>query len=219
MIEKNQLFGIPFYRAKVNPSSFDKMEIIDKITRNYNIDPTRNAWDGVALLRSNLHHAYSDWDNDKFEKVDFTSLSSVYEGHIRNFLDTFEFKSPYRYQFSIVNYTCYGKDQFMLEHEHLHCDFSAVHYLKFNPQVHKPTVYTNPLYFSNFTTLALSEKLYKDTNINLYNSWLTHNFHLGVMEDDFIITPGVLRHQVPMSSSDELRIALVVNIKLEEPEK
>jgi hypothetical protein len=219
LIERQQLFGIPVYKSRIDSSRYDKQVIIDTIARNYAIDPKRNAWDGVALLRSDLHHSFGDWENDKFEIINFDSLSSLYETHIRDFLHSLDFKSPYKYQFSVVNYTCYGKDQFMLEHEHLYCDFSAVHYLKYNPKVHNPTVYTNPAYFSPFTTLALSEKLVKDTKINLYNSWLTHNFHLGVAEDDFVITPGVLRHQVPMSTSDELRMALVINIKLEEPEK
>ena len=138
-------------------------------------------------------------------------MSKLYESHIRTFLDTFNFNSSYTFMYNIVNYTCYGKNQFMLEHDHLQCDFSGVHYIKFDKFIHPPTVYSNPLIWNSYSSMILSNK-FRETQDNTYNSWLRSNYHFGAGEDDFVITPGALKHQVPLSKSEELRMALVVNI-------
>ena len=208
----NVIFGIPFYKQHIDPSLFDKQSIIQKIAKNYSIDNYRNSWDNDSFFSSNLHHAHADWHNPKFEKIDFQPLTEIYKKHIECFFDTFEI-DHYRYEFKIDNYTCYGKNQHMVEHGHITFDFSAIHYIKFDHKLHKPTIFKNPIIWSNFTGELFSKKLQSGLD-NLYNSWLRDYYQLGALEDDFIIFPALLRHFVPPSTSDELRMAVVCNIKI-----
>ena len=81
------VFGIPFYKGHIDPTEFNKREIVDTIAKNYEIDKTRNIWDKHMLAGSDMHHAYADWDNEKFHKIDFTKLAPHYEQHGRNYRD------------------------------------------------------------------------------------------------------------------------------------
>jgi hypothetical protein len=50
---------------------------------------------------------------------------------------------------------------------------------------------------------------------NLSNSYLYGDFEYPAVEDDMIIFPATLQHEVPVQKeTDELRIVIVTNIKL-----
>lgn len=209
----NLLFGIPFYKNRIDPSLYDKDQIVSVIRQNYDKDKYRNHWQENVFNKSNMHHAYNDWNNEKFIKINFDRVLPLYQFHISEFLNTFQIVGDYQYQFQIVNYTCYGSNQYMREHDHSEFDFSAIHYLRYDEKYHSPTLFCNPIVWNNYSETLISEKLHKGKD-NLYNSWLKNNYYIGCDEDDFIIFPGLLRHYVPESNSEELRIAVVVNIKV-----
>jgi hypothetical protein len=104
--------------------------------------------------------------------------------------------------------------QYMKEHIHT-SDFVGVHYIKFNNRFHKPTVFSNDagyaLYLASLIPNIRSKLNVEDVN----NSWLSKYFNLETVEDDFIITPGIINHLVPpFESSSELRMTVIVNIKI-----
>jgi hypothetical protein len=107
-----------------------------------------------------------------------------------------------------------GKGDYMKEHSHAESSFFGVHYLKFNNAVHTPTILKNPNTVSQYSSQLLG-RLYDLDDSLLENSWTQSDYYLGVGEGDFIIAPSVLRHYVLPSSSDEHRITIVLNIKLE----
>ena len=123
------LFGVPFYKSTVNPHRYNKLELIDNITHNFNLNPKRNEWDKT---NTEVHHSYGDELNVDFKKPNYDSLIPIYKEHVENFLDQY-FDVNIEYYFEIANYTCFGKNQYMAMHNHPRTCFSGIHYIKFNP--------------------------------------------------------------------------------------
>jgi hypothetical protein len=212
------LFSLPAYTYSIDEKLYDKKNIINVIENNYKKNKTRNKWEADDdIVSSNLHHNYNDSENTKFEKPNYTTIIPVYQKIISNlFLNDLKLKKDIVYNFEIVNYTCMTGSQYMKSHYHNDCDFTGVHYIKFNPKVHKPTLYENTHNFSRFVR-DLRPKLNDvlDDNYCL-NSWYSKNYFLNTKENDFVITPSFLFHSVPYQpSTKETRITIVLNIKLE----
>ena len=50
---------------------------------------------------------------------------------------------------------------------------------------------------------------------NILNSWAFGKWHLGIKEDDLVITPGVMKHRVdPQKSKDKNRITIIINVDI-----
>lgn len=206
------MFGTPFYKTKIESEDYEKSKIISQIEQNYNVDPNRNQWDGT---NSELHHSYNDNQNDKFVEISYESLIPLYKQKIVEFLD-FYFNVRINYNFYIVNYTCVGKGHHMRVHNHPNSCFSGVHYIKFNKQEHRPTVYHNPSDWAYYTDTFFSRPMYDSHSNVLKHSWLRQTFELDIEEDDLVITPSTLRHNVPVSYSEDLRMVIVFHIDINE---
>ena len=75
---KSTFFGLPYYKTKIQPRSYDKEQIIKTIEDNYSQSSYRNEWDKNDLNKSNFHHSNSDESNSTFAKVDSpAAISSV----------------------------------------------------------------------------------------------------------------------------------------------
>ena len=105
--------------------------------------------------------------------------------------------------------------QYMNPHNHP-IDFFAVHYLSFDEESHPSTVYYNGNNYSSYINDVIPSVHKKLDNSYFENSWVCDNYFIKTTEDDFIITPGILKHGVPpFKKSDKLRMTIVINIKLE----
>jgi hypothetical protein len=204
-----QIFGIPYHIESIN--GYNKQEIINDITFNYNKDKGRNKWDEF----SNLHHANKDSFNKEFKEINFQPLIPLYEKAISNFLMTLKSNKDFSFKFDIVNYTCVTRDQFMKMHDHIKLsDFHAVHYVKFNPSVHKSTLYKNTHIFGDYLK-HLRKGFYESMDEKqIENSWLQSDYYLDVKEDDMLILPSCIPHMIPAVKTDETRITIVLNIKV-----
>jgi len=141
-----QIFGFPVFIRNINENLYNKEEIIKDIEYNYNKNKTRNAWDKGNIHESNLHHAYNDWNNTDFRKINFDKLIPVYGDVFIEFFKNLNIKKEQlKYKFNIVNYTCLTSSQNMQSHVHDDCDFSAVHYIKFDNTVHSSTSFDNKI--------------------------------------------------------------------------
>lgn len=204
------MFGVPYYHSKIDPASFNKSQILADITENYNKSSFRNKWDN----QSNLHHSYNDSNNEDFKKIDYQELFPIYTKEISKFLDEYS-EVRVRFRYDVENYTCMAKNQFMREHDHPNSDFSAVHYVKFNNTEHKPTTYVNPAHWALYGSRIVSKKMNDISHSNFVkHSWFWDKVNLEVSEDDFVITPAPLKHLVEIQTSEELRIAIVLNIHI-----
>lgn len=212
----NNLFGIPFFKTTIDPNKFNKNEIIQTITENYRVNNCRNN----IFTDSFIHHEFNDRDNSNFKKINYTELIPIYSEEIKNFLNQFKFNCVVKYNFEIVNYTCVNQiGQFMETHLHSGCDFVATHYLSFDPKVHKSTEFRNPLALGSYGRIILKQ-FYKclDKNVSSQMDWLEPNVLLSVSENDLVIAPSFIEHNVPVvtQNTEKLRIVIVANISIEE---
>ena len=216
---KEQFFGMPIWRENIDSRTYNKKEIIDTIIRNYRKNRSRNEW---LPNISNLHHMYDDWDNRKYEVPDWNnSLMGVYNGVLQRFINSIN-ASLFNFDFDITNYTCYGNSQYMQEHLHPKTDFVGIHYIRFDTESHTPTRFINPMGYAKYLDDIKCETRLKYDNNDTSNAWMFANCELDVIEDDIIIHPALLYHDVrPQKCNDDnLRIASVLNIHVyDSPQK
>jgi len=211
MLDQIFLFSSPLYRLNIDPSTYNRQEIIDTVTYNYSLDKTRNNWDE----HSDLHHSYNDWENDKFKEVDTTALMKIYIGIISSFLDKQNFKRKIKYRWAIENITAYNNKQFMRAHDHLLLNviWTCVHYISV-PNGSSPLSFQNPLAFHTYNQhpgIQLQTDFVDHTNEINSSYYPTYNY--SIKENDFVIFPSYLKHSVdPNPELEGLRIGVVVNI-------
>ena len=104
----------------------------------------------------------------------------------------------------------------MRSHIHNDCDFSAVHYIKFDDTVHTATLFENSNNYSNFSEY-LRPNLNKILDRNcILNSWFFNHFKFKIKENDICIVPGLLSHSISKQiETEKTRITIVCNITLE----
>lgn len=206
----NFLFGVPYHRGKIDSNSYNKNKIVADINSNYKKDPHRNKWSN-----DNLHHLNSDKNNPDFIDIDFSELIPLYEKEIYKFFGQYEKLSEsnnLKLKIEIVNYTATKNDQYMSEHDHIPSLFYAIHYLKFDPTCHEPTMHRN---INSFPSKHVHANFYNTMNKKcIENSWLYQRWQFDTDEDDFFIIPGIIEHSIKPSYSDKLRISVVMNINL-----
>ena len=205
----DMLFGFPVHKIRIDPDSYDKDKIVSDIKENYEIDNSRNEWG-----TSNLHHTYGDWDNEKFININYNKLKEVYHKTFEDFFhNDFKNSQHFNYQWNIVNYTAIKTGQHMQSHTHPTYDFSCTHYINFNPEKH------SSIRFVNLSSMGLYGKEIMKFNIadnmDISNSYLQGGWNYPLSEDDMVIFPATLHHEVPkQEETDELRICVVTNIEL-----
>jgi hypothetical protein len=213
MIEKNFLFGVPIFKSKVDPNTYDKESIINRILYNYKVSPYRNKWDSV----SNLHHSHGDWENKDFEEFEKEKLLQIYSDIFLKTTNSLKLSKneSFNCYVEIVNYTCTSKNQYMREHNHLNSYFSGVHFLKYDRKFHDSTTFKNPSIFSEYINFLIPEKIIKGVEKEeIENSWLSQSFNLKVEEDDVIIFPSILNHFIKKQLTEKLRITIAFNVKI-----
>ena len=205
------LFGFPVHKIRIDPDSYDKDKIVSDIKENYEIDNSRNEWG-----TSNLHHTYGDWDNEKFININYNKLKKVYHKIFEDFFHN-DFKSlqPFNYQWNIVNYTAIKTGQHMQSHTHPTYDFSCTHYINFNPEKHSSIRFVNLSSMGLYGKEIMKSKFNIADNMDISNSYLQGGWNYPLSEDDMVIFPATLHHEVPkQEETDELRICVVTNIEL-----
>lgn len=209
-----QIFGFPVYIKNIDPNLYDRKKIIKDIEFNYKKDKHRNKW-AEHFEKSDLHHVYNDHDNLNFKKINYDKLIPIYTKVFENFFNSLNLNKFFKFKFNIVNYTCMTSSQFMKDHYHHDTDFTAVHYIKFNKKIHKPTLFENSNTFSSYSYSLLPNLKNILNEKNIDNSWFFKNYWMDINENDICITPGLLFHSVPSQpETNNTRITIVSNIKI-----
>ena len=206
-------FGLPVYKIKINPLLYNKKYYIKTIEKNYLLSSKR---DKLNLSNNNIHTSYSDNDNKKFIKIDWINISKIYNNIFLEFTKSLNLKENFKYDYNISSYVAKKNNQSMVAHQHLpNCDFSCVHYIKY-PKGSSPIKFINTNNFANYIQFIRPDiyKLYD--KLNLINSYMFSNFNFTPEEDDLIIFPSCLMHEVPQSESNtkDLRISIVTNLNI-----
>tara|TARA_B100001057_G_scaffold204772_1_gene205464 strand:+ start:438 stop:1088 length:651 start_codon:yes stop_codon:yes gene_type:complete len=208
------LFGLPVLKTKIDPTEYNKDVIVKDILENYEKDSTRNVWEKYDSInvKSRLHHSFNDPD-PKFKRIDYSDLVPVYEQKIAQQLQTLQWKNDFSFEFTIENYTCIKENHYMREHAHPWTDFTAVHYVKFDPKQHFSTVYVNTHDYADYAKdLAVGSYNHLDTGTTA-GSYMNSHYSLNTDEDDFVITPSFVKHSVPFHEKcSDHRITIALNI-------
>lgn len=215
MFQADILFGIPIYKTKIDPSLYDKKNIISTIEKNYNIGP-RNRHSNYT---TDMHMSFDDEENNQFEKINYEKLKKVYNNVFNNFVKglKLDHKGSLKCNYDIINYTASNKNNYMGEHNHLSGhDFACVHYLQIDKS-HVGTTFRNTHTFGRYLEYMLPDIYNLSNRKEKINSYIYSQYTLGVEEDDLIIFPSVVNHFIKKldTISDKLRITIATNLKLE----
>lgn len=204
------LFNFPYYHNNIPAHLYNKNELIDNMMHNYKQNNSRNNWN----LNCDMHHTFNDNNNEDFIEINYEQLIPIYNQVVGDFINQISYNQRIRWDYEIVNYTVTAHTQNMWPHHHIPSTFSAVHYIKFNPNQHQSSIFFNP---SNYRTIFdfhygdLMESLCnKDEN----NMWAFPSRTIDVQEDDIIITPSIVEHAIGKSNSNEERISIILNINI-----
>ena len=201
---KEQFFGMPIWRENIDFKSYNKKEIIDTITRNYQKNRSRNTWWSNT---SNLHHMYNDWDNAEYEVPNWNnSLIGLYKGVLQRFFNSIN-ASLFNFDFDITNYTPFFSSMWVQEfpksgggfhntHIHENDHISGFYYLRCSdktsvPVFHdpRPGALQSNLPEKNIFNITFASKNfhYKPVpgTLILFNSYIPHEYKLDIGFDDF----------------------------------
>jgi len=203
------LFGIPYYKYNVKtPKS-----ILDEIESNYKISSKRNNWDNKSYLHSETHHSNRDRTNLKFKDINYNPITQSYVEVFNKFMK--ELNVTCEYKWTIANYTAMKSQQYMRAHDHLgDSDFTCIHYSKFNPKKHSTTTFYNSHHWANSIKYVRPDYYSKIDIKDERTSYQLPYFQIPTKQDDLIITPSCVVHEVPPFESDELRVTIVINLSI-----
>ena len=214
-------FSCPVYKIRIDPSSYDKEEIINDIKYNKSFKNTRNN-SKAGFDDCDIHHSYADTNNEDFRIINYEKLTDVYLKIFTRFVEEELYtKKAFKLNVNIVNYSAITEGQWMTNHNHLGRDesasFATIHYLNFKDG-HVPTTFNNPMNFTPFLK-TLAPELYDILDTQLPdNSYLVRSGQPKIEEDDMFIFPAALNHQVmPQRKTKEPRITIASNITLSSP--
>mgnify|MGYP003624901152 FL=1 len=209
---KETVFGFPVLKTSIDPKSYNKKKVISTIEKNYKIDKNRNNWDS----RSNLHHAHNDFNNSRFNKINFDELFEVYKKALSEMFTSFSYTEETKINFGIINYSCLGKTQYMDTHLHSENDFNAIHYIQFDEKNHTGTQLESSQAHSKFAHNLRPHLVKKLDNTKSENSWMYDDWTFNTKEDDLIVMPCFVRHRIPMQKFNKKhRITIALDINLE----
>lgn len=204
MIFKSGIFSVPIYKFKVTNHKKIKQEFIQEFLENKGFTPNNpvlnlesDYFDGAKKLDSEKYLSYYRKDLDKFQdKAGFNKTSKFGKA-----ADWHEDVHMW------YNITSYGSQQEI----HQHCGgfptviYSAIHFLIYDKEKHRPTAFFNPLYESLVPATHPS-------NDYLPDDWSDRIWFPEVEEGDMIIFPSYLKHAVEFQQSEELRATIALNI-------
>ena len=162
------------------------------------------------LYKKNPSSFPDSWDADVFttfgKEID-VDWKSIFEHYVPSLID-FGDQQNLRGEIDIANawINAYKKGQSQEIHDHLPGQFSAIHYLKYNPEVHSPTIFINP-----YGRFSVPHRPPFGNNINsVPPMWVGQQF-VHVNEGDLLVFPSFLEHKVSRQTSDEMRITVSFN--------
>ena len=202
---KKVLFPIHIFQSHIKENEMIKKELCHAIDK-YRCEGA-NIPDG--WLTDNLLTSFDseNYNFDLFSKSEVTQR--LYEKYVLRFFD-----KPTKVNVLDMWFNYYSNGEYQETHTHVQSNmfvqrphFSCIHYLKFDPEVHRPTVFSDPLFVIRRTNSI-------ELDSNNYNE----KYEPQVREGSIIMFPPYLEHYVPKSEPtlDNPRITVAFNIVLTE---
>jgi len=192
----NYLFCPFYYKGKVKNQKEMKSELVPYFEKEYGKQPDNHPPDWMC----NVHTSYTKTDSfiEKYK--------DIYMSNIIEFLSEIKFPEC-KLEVLSLWYNIYKKGQWQEVHHHAanpYAYFSAVHFLKFDPEVHTSIIMSN----SNRIFLE-TYSLGRKSNLNYWD--LMH--YVNVEEGDIIIFPSTLEHFVKPQTTNDSRVTVSFNIR------
>jgi hypothetical protein len=227
-MERIDLFSVGIYKTKVQLETSYKNYLMKTIEENYKIDACRTPpSDKINRVNTNFHTYQDNFENEKFKKIDFTTLHKNYDKIFEGFFQQLPISdNNYKYIWHLINLNV-GVNGYLEKHHHREfrknddnetytCQFTSVHYLSFDSKCHSPNIFCNPTNIPEYLDIScLTTKLKSD---DLKNSIYYGNWELPIEEDDIFIFPSYLSHYVSThdkpNNENKLRVMLACNISM-----
>lgn len=200
------LFPIHIFQAHIKENELIKEEL------SHAIDNYRDKGDSKVpegWLTDNLLTSY-DADNFNFKLFTESQVTQrLYEKYILKFFDR-----PTKVNVLDMWFNYYSDGEYQEVHTHvqpnmfsLRPHFSCIHYLKFDPEVHQPVVFNDPI-----------RELRQTNSIELDSNNYDNKYEPQLREGSIIMFPPYLEHYVPKSepTPNNPRISVAFNIILTE---
>lgn len=203
---KKVLFPIHIFQAHIKENELIKEELSHAI-ENYRDKGDSKVPEG--WLTDNLLTSF-DADNFNFKLFSESQVTQrLYEKYILKFFDR-----PTKVNVLEMWFNYYSNGEYQEVHTHVQPDmfaprphFSCIHYLKFDPEVHQPVVFNDPIGILRQTNSI-------ELDSNNYND----EYEPQLREGSIIMFPPYLEHYVPKSepTPNNPRISVAFNIILTE---
>ena len=186
-----------FYVGRVQQQERMKEDLVPHIEESYNKNPNNQP----SQWSCKVHTSY-EWTDSKLEKY-----KEDYFSNITECLSEIGFPQC-QLELMPAWFNLYRKGQWQEVHNHFSTNdvyLTAVHFLKFDPEVHSPLVLVN----SNKTLLQGFRLGSESEGVDYWK--IKHP--LPVEEGDIVIFPSTIDHQVFPQESEESRITISFNIR------
>lgn len=203
---KKVLFPIHIFQAHIKENELIKEELSHAI-ENYRDKGDSKVPEG--WLTDNLLTSF-DATNFNFKLFSESQVTQrLYEKYILKFFDR-----PTKVNVLEMWFNYYSNGEYQEVHTHVQPDmfaprphFSCIHYLKFDPEVHQPVVFNDPIGILRQTNSI-------ELDSNNYND----EYEPQLREGSIIMFPPYLEHYVPKSepTPNNPRISVAFNIILTE---
>jgi hypothetical protein len=203
MIFKSSMFEIPIYKMKAkNHNKIQDYFLTNIIPKIENIPPNNHDL-----------NLYSDYF-DGLDKLD-NEFKELYKFDVEAFKLKAGFNKNAQWTTDTDMWYNIGvSGSWQEEHDHQgglpSVSYSAIHYVKYNPNEHMPTIFYNPIH-----------KLYLKSmqpciNTELPDDFSTGSFSPNISEGDIIFFPSYVSHMVRRQTSSEFRITVAINLTITE---
>lgn len=193
----HNIFSPFYYQTKVTNHEKVKSVLLEHITEKHRENPNNQpeSWS------CKVHTSQSKFD----EKLQ--SIKDLYDDDIISFFN--EIKMPMvTCDVNDIWFNAYGKGQWQESHHHHgnpNVYFSAVHFLKYDKEVHPPLIMNN----TNRLLMTPCD-IGRSTSLDYW----TLDKTILAEEGDLIIFPSFMEHQVNVQETDELRLTVSFNIEV-----
>jgi uncharacterized protein (TIGR02466 family) len=193
------MFKNPFFQTKLDYSGRD--QLIKQISAEYEKAPTKKP----ASWEENVHTSivYEDYENnlDYFQKSGIPlDLVVEIDKIVQLFVIDLDIADIGTFYIAEMWYNAYANAQFQQPHKHsnkTNMMFSGVYYIKFNKAEHSATRFYNPYFDINFKKVSNNPFFVTAPDIN---------------ENDVLIFPSDVGHDVLEQNSKDLRITVAFNV-------
>ena len=200
MSKRIDLFPVSYYRGAVEDNAKLKDLILPIVERTVKECETPEGW-----LTTNITTSFC---NEKIssELANLTEVKRQYFNVIKGFFD-----DKFRLEIDDIWYNSYTEGEY--QEAHNHCGdalapthFACVHFLSFNPKIHSPLTFIDPMDTLRHLSINMKTEEYNDR----------HNPR--VREGSLVMFPAYLKHEVKSypPTPDEPRITVSFNITVTE---